>query len=144
MRKTTKLCALLLAVLLLFSAALPAAATPREISVLLHGEPLTFDVAPRIVNNRTMVPVRAVFEALGAEVVWHGQTETVTADTADGDTITLTIGSRALYVNETAVEMDIAPFVTGGRTLAPVRFIAEALGAQVTWVEDSQAVYITR
>ncbi|MCL2368353.1 MAG: stalk domain-containing protein [Oscillospiraceae bacterium] len=142
MKNSRKLCALLLALLLLFSLASPAAANAGELSVTLDGAPLTFDVAPRLVGGRTMVPVRAVFEALGAEVTWDEPTVTVTAYTPDGNVITLVIGSTTLHLNEVAYEMDVAPFVTGARTLAPIRFIAEALGVTVEWDPDTWTVHL--
>ena len=145
MKKTTRrLCALFLAIVLLVGLAVPVGATAaREISVVLDGAPITFDVAPRLTNNRTMVPVRAIFEALGAEVEWNNATHTVTATAANGDVIALTLGSTTLSVNGTASQMDVAPFATGGRTLAPVRFVAEAMGVDVQWDPATWTVLLT-
>jgi len=93
------------------------------ITVLLNGQPLSFDQPPVIVNDRTLVPLRAIFEALGMEVNWDGTTQTVTA-TKDGTFIILAIGSPAAVVNGYGRTLDQPPVLLGGRTMVPVRFIA--------------------
>ncbi|MCL2588496.1 MAG: stalk domain-containing protein [Oscillospiraceae bacterium] len=142
MKRFQRSLALLLAVFLLFGLAAPVSAA-REVSVVLDGTPLTFDVAPQIVQGRTMVPVRGIFEALGAEVEWDSATRTVTATAENDDVITMVIGSTALTVNGTDFQMDAAPFTTGGRTLAPARFVAYAIGATVEWDPATWTVLLT-
>ena len=104
------------------------------IAVSLNGENINFDVAPRIINDRTMVPLRAIFEALGATVDWNGDTQTVTS-TRDEITISLTINNATMYVNNKAVTLDSPACLVDGRTLVPVRAISEAFEIQVEWKE---------
>ena len=115
---------------------------PNEIRVLLNGNPVAFDVAPQIIGGRTMVPMRAIFEALGAEVEWHQETSSVTAVTADGAVIRLTIGMDTIYVNDIADTMDAVPQIIEGRTFVPARFVAQAVGASVDWDGDNREVII--
>ena len=117
-------------------------ATAEEpIRVLLDGEELVFDVQPQMINDRTMVPMRVIFEALGAKVDWDGATETVTA--TKGDLIVkTTIGNKIMTVNGAGKEMDVAPVVIDGRTLVPVRFISEAFGCDVDWDGNTRTVHI--
>ena len=111
------------------------------IEVYLDGELLEFDVPPQIISSRTMVPMRVIFEALGANVQWGEATKTVTA-TKDDLVIQTTIGDKNMYVNNVKNEMDIAPVIINSRTLVPVRFVSEALGADVEWDEITRTVYI--
>ncbi|MBU7005972.1 copper amine oxidase N-terminal domain-containing protein [Phosphitispora fastidiosa] len=111
------------------------------ISVRVGGELLDLDVQPLISEGRTMVPMRAIFEALGAQVSWDGNARTVTAN-KDGTTIVLTIDKKLSKINGTNKDLDVAPFLKDGRTLVPVRFISEALGAEVNWDADNQLVEI--
>lgn len=106
------------------------AATPWR--VLINNAPLQFDVPPVIEQGRTLVPMRAIFEALGASVHWDEATGTVTAYRRES-VIVLVIGSRKAWVNGPSTTLDVAPSIVSGRTLVPLRFVAEALGAEVTW-----------
>lgn len=114
-----------------------------DISVYVDGELLSFDVPPVIENDRTLVPMRAIFEALGANVEWDGETETVTA-VRGADTLKITIGSNNLYKNDTVVELDVPAKITDGRTLVPVRAISESFSANVEWDSETRSVKITR
>ena len=111
-----------------------------EISVILDGRVLIFDVPPRIVNNRTMVPLRVIFEALGASIVWNNDTRTVTA-VKDDTVISLTIGDATPTINGQPVTIDQPMFAVNGRTFVPLRFIAEAFGVKVDYLNG--AVHIT-
>ena len=94
------------------------------------------DVAPVIVNDRTLVPIRIVTETLGGDVEWNDSTKTVTLN-IDGKTITMTIG----------VELEgygVAPEIINDRTYVPIRFVAEELGAVVNWNEETQEVVIEK
>ena len=102
------------------------------INVALNGEPLNFDVAPQTINDRIMIPVGVVFEALGVDVQWDGATRSISALTADGKVINFRIGSTALTVDGESIEIDAAPLIVGDRTLVSIRFIEEALGAAVS------------
>ena len=115
-----------------------------EIKVAIDGEYVEFDVKPQIINDRTMVPLRAIFEALGTEVDWDNATQTVRA-MKDNVMVTASIGSTKMYIDEKEKNMDVAPMLIDGRTLVPVRFVAEAFECKVDWVtEDSLVAISTR
>lgn len=110
---------------------------------LVFGETRENDVAPKIVNNRTMLPIRFIAEALGAKVEWVGETQTVKV-TADGINISLVIGNEFATVNGEKIELDSPSFVENDRTYLPIRFVSEKLGAKVEWEEKTQTVTITK
>lgn len=85
-----------------------------------------------MINGATMVPMRAIFEALGAEVKWEGSTRTITAK-KDSTEIVLVIGKTEAFVNGTLKTLSAAPASVDGATMVPLRFIGEALGAEVKW-----------
>ena len=121
-------------------------ATPafaQDLNITVDGRILAFDVDPVIVEGRTLVPLRGVFEALEATVTWDEATRTVTAQRGN-TTVTLPIGSRFPLVNGIAVELEVPGFIINGRTMVPARFIAESLGAEVEWNERTRTVVITR
>ena len=120
----------------------PAPPSQRTIRVMLDGRPLTFDVPPQLMNGRTLVPLRAIFEALGATVDWSEATQTVTA-TKGTTTVVLTIGSTSPTVNGTAVTIDQPGVLVNGRTLVPLRFVGESLGVKVDWDPNTWVVTIT-
>jgi hypothetical protein len=118
----------------------PAAA--QSIRVIIDGSPVFFDQSPAVIGGRVLVPLRGVFERLGAFVQWDQQSNTVTA--VRGDTqMALVIGSRQATVNGRAVILDVPALIVGGRTLVPLRFVSEAMGARVDWDAASRAVFIT-
>ncbi len=106
------------------------------------GQPLEFDVPPQIINERTMVPLRAIFEALGASVNWDEATRTITSE-KDGTSIKMTVDSSIMYVNGNEVTLDSPACVVDGRTLVPVRAISEAYNTNVDWNGDTRTVTIT-
>ncbi|MFY9174800.1 MAG: copper amine oxidase N-terminal domain-containing protein [Peptococcia bacterium] len=111
-----------------------------EISVTINGDKLSFDVPPVIENGRTLVPVRVIFEALGAEVTYNAASKTVAA--LKGDTvIILKIGGGA-NVNGKNIDLDVPAKIVDGRTLVPLRFISESLGATVNYDPATQSVKI--
>ena len=107
-----------------------------SMSYLVNDAQRTMDIAPVIVNDRTMVPLRFIAEALGAVVDWVGDTQTATVE-LDGKTLAVTIG-------ELAPGMDVPAMLMDERTLVPLRYISEALGCDVLWEPSSQTVEITR
>jgi alpha-tubulin suppressor-like RCC1 family protein len=113
----------------------------NTIKVDLNGNELVFDQPPVLINNRTMVPLRKIFEALGATINWDQATSTVTA-TKGEIVVKLTIGSNIGYVNGKEVSLDAAAVVLNARTLVPVRFIGSSFGAKVTWDEITKSVVI--
>jgi len=104
----------------------------QPIKVVVNGELVEFDVQPTMVNGRVLVPIRAIFEKLGLEVGWDAKTQTAIG-TKDGITIELPIGKKIAIRNGQPIELDTPAMVVNGRTLVPVRFIAESLGADVSW-----------
>ena len=114
-----------------------------QITVKINGVAQVYDQPPVIMNGRTLVPLRGIFEALGANVSWDGQTQTVTA-TKGGTTIQLKIGSAIAYKNDAVIYLDQSSMLINDRTMAPVRFVSEALGAKVDWDEIIRTVSITK
>jgi len=114
----------------------------RPITVYLNGIELFFDSEPTIKNQKPMVPMRKIFEALGCSIEWNGSTKTVTAGGKDRN-ISLTIGSDSAYVNGSKVQLEAAPFIQDDLTFVPLRFISENLGAEVKWDNDLRRVIIT-
>lgn len=107
------------------------------------GEEVSNDVAPKIVNDRTMLPARFVAEQLGATVEWNEEAQTVTI-TKDETTIVITIGADKAVVNGEEVELDSPAFIENDRTYTPIRFISENLGATVNWNAATNQVVITK
>ncbi|QHW31386.1 hypothetical protein GZH47_11395 [Paenibacillus rhizovicinus] len=111
------------------------------IFVQINGKTLRFDQPPVNLNNRTMVPLRAIFEAMGAELKWEAATSTITARKGS-TTIVLRVGNAVGQVNNAKVKLDTPPAIIGNRALVPLRFIGEALGAKVGWDGSSKTVSI--
>ncbi len=110
--------------------------------VYIDGIKQSYDVNPIIRDGRTLVPMRAIFEVLGAEVAWNDKTQSVTA-VLGNDEIKLTIGNAEAVLNGESVSLDAAPQLIDGRTLIPLRFVSEALGAKVSWDEKEEAAVIS-
>ena len=109
--------------------------------VYLNGQQLSFDVAPVIENGRTLVPLRTIFEAVGANVQWDDTTRTVKA--VKGSTeVVLKIGSLQPLVNGQVWPLDVPGKIVKDRTLAPLRFVGEAFGGQVEWDPVTRTVTI--
>lgn len=111
--------------------------------IRLDGELVRFDTQyPMIINDFTLVPIRAVTEALGAKVSWDGDNQLVTIK--KGKTaIELCIGSDTALVNGDAVKIDAPAEVINNRTMVPLRFVAETFGLTVEWDGDTRTVEIT-
>lgn len=113
-----------------------------DIRVTLDGNEIAFDVPPQIIDDRTLVPMRAIFEALGAQVEWDGETQTITAISSE-KIIIMAIGSNDMYVDSDTVTLDVPPMIVDGRTLVPVRAVSESLDCDVLWDGESRVVVIT-
>lgn len=122
--------------------------TIDERDALVYGTTKTNDVAPKVVNDRTMLPARFVAENLGATVEWDGEKQLVTitgkTEKQEDVIILITIGSDYAKVNGEDVKLDSPAFVENDRTYTPIRFISENLGATVEWNETEQTVTIQR
>ena len=135
---------LLITVLLLSTAALAA---ENEIRVVVNGCEVVTDVAPVIIDGRTMLPVRAVCEAIGAKVSFDNETRTVTAKGYDYTLVTkIDDKNIKLYLGDGTEgeciesESDVAPMIIGGRTMLPLRALCEALDFKVSWDEKTKTV----
>ena len=117
-------------------------AVDEGIKIVIDEKPLVTDVAPTIISGRTLVPLRAIFEAMGSTVSWDENTSTVTAK-KDTTIIIIKINDKFPTVNGKTIELDVAATVVDGRTLVPVRFIAESLGTIVDWDSNTQTVIIS-
>ena len=92
--------------------------------------------------DRTLVPMRKIFEELGATVSWDENTQTASG-TKNGKTVSLTVGSRTMNVGGTEITLDTPPIVLSDRTLVPARAVAEGMGCNVNWDGASNTVIIT-
>ena len=119
-----------------------AAEEKTVISVLVNNNKLEFDQEPILEQNRTLVPLRKIFEALGAIVTWNERTQTVTV-IKGSKKIYFTINSPEMYVDGNKLTIDVPAQIRNGRTLVPVRAISEALGCSVDWDDSSKTVIIT-
>lgn len=111
------------------------------IGVIVKGKLVKFDVPPVVKYGRTLVPFRAITEALGAEVSYDPETLTVTVTKGDIEVV-LTLGSTIAIVNGEEVEMDTNPELISNRTFVPIRFLSQALGANVEYDPDSDMVVV--
>ena len=118
----------------------------KPITVTYNGADIAFDTEPQIVEERTMVPFRGIFETAGCSVDFDSATSTITAKRGEDETITLKIGDKNVSIakgTETTTEtMEIAPIIIGERTMVPARFVAEALDCKVNWNANYKEVVI--
>jgi hypothetical protein len=138
-----KIISLLLVVGLVLSSATLTFANENEISVYVEGQKVSFDVPPQTINDRTMVPIRAIFEVMGATVNWDNATQTAIC-TKDNTVVKMTLNSKIEYINDVPYEMDVAPVIVDNRTLAPARYVAEAFGYFVNWDGNTKSVLINK
>lgn len=125
----------------------------KDITVELDGKTITFDVDAQLIDGRTMVPLRRIFEEVGALVKWDEDTQTITARKGS-KTISMTVNSSDMIIDKgktddegnpvtETVMLDVPPQLVSDRTLVPVRAISEAFGLDVDWDEKTSTVYIT-
>lgn len=120
---------------------LASSTPPSEVKVLVDNQEIYFDVPPAIENGRALVPLRAIGEALGALVTWEERSKTVIM--AKGNiTIKLIIGNNIAYKNTEKVILDAPAKIIRDRTIVPLRFVSEALGAKVRWDSASRLINI--
>ena len=96
---------------------------------------------PLIVNERTLVPIRAVIEAFGGTVGWDGATRSAILE-MNGDTVRLVLDSTTAYLNGEAKTLDVAPVAINERTMLPIRFVAESFGLGVAWDGQTRTVTV--
>ena len=120
-----------------------------DVRVIVNGEGVVFDQPPVIENGRTLVPVRAVTEAMNAEVTWDGNRKAIVINRG-GVMVSMNIGVPYIFTGTEGqfadsykkVPIDTAPAIYGGRTLLPIRAVVEALGGSVYWSEKNRTVYV--
>jgi len=135
-----RLAGLALAASFIFGAAMSPPALAQNVTVLVNGQAMSFDQPPVMRNGRVFVPMRAIFERLGSTVVYSNGN--INAQ-GNGHSVHLSIGSTDATVNGNPLKMDVAPFSVAGRTEVPLRFVAQALGANVNWNSNNSTVAIT-
>ena len=137
-----KIITLLLTITMVMGLVLPVAqADNTQITVTINNQQIQFDQPPVIIDGRTLVPLRAIFEGLGATVDWNGDTQTVTAK-KENTTVKITIGDNKLYVNGNTVNLDVPAQIISDRTLVPVRAVSEAFDCEVNWDGNTKTVSI--
>jgi hypothetical protein len=138
MRRTMSLILVLVATMML----IPQIAHAQQgIRVYVDGRIVNFDVPPQVIQGRVLVPLRGVFEQLGATVDYDARTQHIVA-LRGSQNVELTIGSRQAQVNGTPHLLDVPAFTINGRTMVPLRFISESLGAEVQWIDASRTILI--
>ncbi|MGE5702923.1 MAG: stalk domain-containing protein [Clostridia bacterium] len=114
-----------------------------QIVVFINGQLQNYETSPFTQNGRALVPLRPIFEALGATVDWDEKTETVTA-TKGSMHVKLTIGSKVAWINGKKTMLDVPAQLINHKTFVPIRFVSEALGAKVAWDGYSESIIITK
>ncbi|GIP09385.1 MAG: copper amine oxidase N-terminal domain-containing protein [Paenibacillus macerans] len=120
----------------------PPAQAAKPISVYIDGSRLATKQAPIAIKGRVMLPMRAIFEALGASINWNQKSQTVTAK-KNGKTIKLKIKAKTATIGNKTVKLDVPAQNLRGTTMVPVRFVTEALGEKVGYTNKTKIVTIT-
>ncbi|MCL2377909.1 MAG: copper amine oxidase N-terminal domain-containing protein [Defluviitaleaceae bacterium] len=144
MRKTMKLSVTTLALALVLGLCVfsPTTTYAADIGVTINGTAVVFDgQGPTIVDGRTLVPVRGVFEVLGFEVGWLPGPRTATLN-RQGFAVRITVGAEFFTVNDTPFSLEVPAQIINGRTLLPIRAVLEAVGYYVDWDSTSRTVLV--
>ena len=118
----------------------------ENITVMLNGQAMDFDVTPIIQNDRVLVPMRAIFEELHCSVDYtdiDGK-QIITAKLNENNSIGLVIGSDEMQIHNQKIKLDTAPIIVNDRTLVPLRAVSEAFDYDVNWDEDTKTVTISK
>ncbi len=116
--------------------------SPSDITVMVNGSPVVFrQGGPRIRQGRVLIPLRGVLEKMGARVDWDGQVRAATV-TLGENRVRLPLGSRTATLDARTVRLDVPAQSVQGRTMVPLRFVAEAFGAEVHWLASEREVQI--
>lgn len=119
-------------------------AADNEVKVYLDGTQLQFEQPPVIQDGRTLVPMRAIFEALGADVDWQGETQYIGATSSSkGQMIEMHINNNIITHNGVDITLDVAPQLINGYTMIPLRVVSECMDANVEWDGNTKTVYVT-
>ena len=122
-------------------ATMPIVMADDNITVTIDGNPIEFDVPPMIINDRTMVPMRAIFEELGATVDWNDETKTAFGEMS-GIGVSFTLDDIIMIKNTVPTELDTPATIVNDRVLLPIRAVAESFGMNVLWNNSSRTVII--
>lgn len=114
----------------------------KNITVILNGKELSFEQPPYIENGTTMVPMRAIFEALGANISFDADSKTITS-TKDGKTVSIILGYNIATVNSKNIKLSVSPKSVNGYSMVPLRFVSEAFGAKVEYNGIDKIITIT-
>jgi hypothetical protein len=128
--------------MLVVLAGLPRPVAAQEVTVVVDGTAVRFDQPPAMIGGRVLIPLRGVFEQLGASVQWDAAARLITAHRG-ATTIVLQPGNPSARVDGRVVALDVPAVIAGGRTLVPLRFVSEALGAAVNWDGATRVVYVS-
>ncbi len=140
MKNTKKSITIALCFLMIMALSLPAYAS--GISVHIDGAPATFSESAKIIEGRTLVPLRAIFNELGASIAWDNETQTVTAQ-KDGVTVVMQIGNRVFTRDGERITLDVPPQIVEGRAYVPARAVGESFGAKVGWEKNTRTITIS-
>ena len=124
------------------AAAMSTACYAQDINVSLNGNIVSFpNQQPVVVEGRTLIPLRGVFDNMGYSIDWDGETKTVTLK-KNSDTLKIAIGQASIDVNGASTAIDVPAQIINGSTMLPLRAIATATGAEVLWDADSKTATI--
>ena len=119
-----------------------AACYAQDVNVSINGNMVNFpNQQPVVVDGRTLIPLRGVFDNMGYDIAWNGETKTVTL-AKSGTTITVNIGESCYYLNGTQHSIDVPAQIINGSTMLPLRAIGDASGCQVLWDADTKTATI--
>ena len=112
-----------------------------DVEIIINQETVTLDTYPRLIEERTLVPARFIFEPLGAEMEWDEEEE-IASGIMDGTRVDIPIGSSTAYIDEEEDELEVSAQIFDDRTFIPLRFAGEAFGADVTWDDDERTITV--
>lgn len=141
MKKLKILTLLMMCFLLVLSFNFNSTSAASSPTIYINGVKQIYDQPPVIQNGRTLVPLRGIFEKLGATVNWHQNTQTITAE-KEGVFVWLKLGSKNVLVNNESKTIDVPAQAINGRTLVPLRFVSEVFGAKVSWNSSTNRIDI--
>lgn len=137
-----KLCLFVLIIVYLMVPTFQEVYANETIKIIVNGEELILDAEPLLVNDTILVPIRPIFESLGMRLIWENERGVVTTTTAIGE-VKIRIGSDIAVLGDGTVNlMPTYPRIVNGRTMVPIRFVAETMKADVNWSEGTRTVSI--
>lgn len=137
-----KLISLIITLCIALSCIIPVNAD-LEITVNLNNNRIIFDQPPILQNDRTLVPMRAIFEAMNCDVVWHDDLQQIVVWKNDKLVMNLQVGRKKMILFDIGdIDLDVPPLLINNRTLVPLRAISESMGAEVIWNDYTQTVDI--